>query len=427
MDPDDAELEVNLTARNRTLKLRRTDKEEEVDGREYERRLREQFVKLHGHSKWHEEKPDDEKDSASEGEEEIPTSAKVVAVSKDGALRPKELDINRRKEVEIEPGSKKGPAVIQAVHFHPTSDLLLTAGYDKKLRLYTVDGEENAKVSSHFFKRFPIKEASFTPSGDEILITPGQPSIWNMWSVDVRTGTPASIRPMAGQAAQSRVYGLAMGANPVDLPGMRSSKFFSVLGDGGAVVICDLATKHAVRTLRMAAPGVAATFSTARDTLFTADEESNIYEWDLGSGRCLQRMKEPWATKITRLAMRRVAQHSPTPILAVGTASGNIDFFDASGPKLPSQPTSTVSNLTTLVNCMAFHPGGEILAAASNYTKDALKLVHVGSSTVFATWPTQRTPLNRVTAVDFSRRDGYFAIGNEKGRVLLYQLPHYQR
>merc|ERR1712039_185885 len=235
------------------------------------------------------------------------------------------------------------------------------------------------------------------------------------------------IRPMAGQLAQSKMYGLAMGADPTDQPGSRSSKLFSVLGDSGAVVICDLATKHTVRTLRMAAAGVAAVFSTVNDTLFTADEESNIYEWDLASGRCLQRMKEPWAPKITGLAMRRVATHSPTPILAVGTASGNIDFFDVSGPKLPKEPTSTVSNLTTCVTSMRFHHGGELLAAASSYNTDALKLVHAGSSTVFATWPTDRTPLQRVTAVDFSRRDGFLAIGNERGRVLLYQLAHYQK
>merc|ERR1712061_438498 len=108
--------------------------------------------------------------------------------------------------------------------------------------------------------------------------------------------------------------------------------------------------------------------------------------------------------KVTSLAMRRVAAHSPTPILAVGTASGNTDLFDASGPKLPKEPTSSISNLTTAVTSLRFHHGGEMLAAASKFSKDQLKLVHAGSSTVFATWPTDRTPLQKVTAVDFSRR-----------------------
>jgi hypothetical protein len=36
---------------------------------------------------------------------------------------------------------------------------------DKKLRLYSVDGDENAKVASYFFKKFPIMGASFTPAG----------------------------------------------------------------------------------------------------------------------------------------------------------------------------------------------------------------------------------------------------------------------
>jgi len=45
--------------------------------------------------------------------------------------------------------------------------------------------------------------------------------------------------------------------------------------------------------------------------------------------------------------------------------------------------------------------------------------------TCFSNWPTQRTPLGIVTAVDFSPRSEYVAVGNKRGRVLLYQLSEY--
>ncbi|KAI6000915.1 hypothetical protein EDC04DRAFT_2612031 [Pisolithus marmoratus] len=37
-------------------------------------------------------------------------------------------------------------------------------------------------------------------------------------------------------------------------------------------------------------------------------------------------------------------------------------------------------------------------------------------------WPTSKTPLGHVTSMDFSVGSEYLAIGNNKGRVLLYQL-----
>ena len=43
-------------------------------------------------------------------------------------------------------------------------------------------------------------------------------------------------------------------------------------------------------------------------------------------------------------------------------------------------------------------------------------------------WPwcaSSRTPLGHVTSLAFSPRGGYAAVGNDKGRVLLYRLNHW--
>lgn len=54
--------------------------------------------------------------------------------------------------------------------------------------------------------------------------------------------------------------------------------------------------------------------------------------------------------------------------------------------------------------------------------------VHLPSQTVFCNWPVRRTPLGYVTAVDISPHSKYLAIGNAKGRVLLYRylLPAFR-
>ncbi|GLD93321.1 hypothetical protein PINS_up001913 [Pythium insidiosum] len=81
--------------------------------------------------------------------------------------------------------------------------------------------------------------------------------------------------------------------------------------------------------------------------------------------------------------------------------------------------------LTTQVDDLKFNADSQILAMASRDSRDALKLVHLPSFTVFANWPSSRTPLHYVSAMDFSPNSGYFAVGNARGRVLLYRLTHY--
>ena len=51
--------------------------------------------------------------------------------------------------------------------------------------------------------------------------------------------------------------------------------------------------------------------------------------------------------------------------------------------------------------------------------------IHLPSLTSFANWPTSSTPLGHVTAVDFSAGSEYLAVGNTRGRVLLYYLKEY--
>merc|ERR1712098_353342 len=120
------------------------------------------------------------------------------------------------------------------------------------------------------------------------------------------------------------------------------------------------------------------------------------------------------ATGIESLALRRVTAHASTPLLAVGTASGNIDLYDVGQPKLSAEPWKSIGILTTMVTSLRFHPEGELLLGASKFKKESLRLMHCATGTVFQNWPTQKTPLNRVTSVDFSRQGGMLAMANER-------------
>jgi U3 small nucleolar RNA-associated protein 18 len=438
-DPDDEELQVDLTVRNRTKKLRRFDAEATVTGVEYEKRLRDQFVALHGSASWAEERPaisDDDSSSDDEdtGLNELPaTSARPIVDSASRGLRPGKLDIKALQRVEIpalatekanpEKTVSEKAAVVQSLQFHPDSELMLTAGLDKTLRIFSVDGTDNTKVASYFFKNFPISGAAFTPDGSQILLT-GRG--FKMWGLDVRTGEPMHIQHHSS-LQHEKFSGLITGPCPSDAPTLRANQMYAVQGDAGSLLICDVASKQPIRTLRMSVPGVAAVFSSERDVLYSADKDCTIYEWDLGTGRCKQRLKAAWATGIESLAFRRVTPHASTPVLAVGTVSGNIDLYDVGMPTISAEPWKSIGNLTTMVTSLRFHPEGEVLLGASKFKKDSLRMMHCATATVFQNWPTMKTPLNRVTSVDFSRQGGLVAMANERGKVLLYQLRHYAK
>ncbi|PPQ97441.1 hypothetical protein CVT26_002851 [Gymnopilus dilepis] len=85
----------------------------------------------------------------------------------------------------------------------------------------------------------------------------------------------------------------------------------------------------------------------------------------------------------------------------------------------------TLGQLTTPVSTLRFNHDAQILAMASKDKKDSMRLVHLPSLTAFGNWPTSSTPLGHVTTVDFSARSEYVAIGNTRGRVLLYHLKDY--
>ncbi|CAE7032840.1 unnamed protein product [Symbiodinium natans] len=236
-----------------------------------------------------------------------------------------------------------------------------------------------------------------------------------LWGLDVSSGESFEMRSPHRSAPRC----LAMGPASTTL---QSSQMYGYLGDAGAISLCDLKTKHTIRTFRMSSPGAALVFSPHQACLYSADEECNIYEWDIASGRCRQKVKEPWSVGIRCLAISADGK----PKLAVGSATGNIDFLELS-PHLSGLPSHSIGNLTTRIDALRFNTDGQILAAASRLKPGALKLIHTGTMTVFQNWPTQRTPLNRVSALDFSHHGGILAIGNETGRVLLFRLQSYMQ
>jgi len=107
--------------------------------------------------------------------------------------------------------------------------------------------------------------------------------------------------------------------------------------------------------------------------------------------------------------------------LAVGAESGVVNLYSHHS----KEPIKSIMNMPTSADYTKFNHDGQILAFSSRREKHSMKLLHVPSATVFSNWPTSKTPLNYVWSMDFSPQSKFLAVGNDKGKCLLYKLNHY--
>jgi U3 small nucleolar RNA-associated protein 18 len=66
-----------------------------------------------------------------------------------------------------------------------------------------------------------------------------------------------------------------------------------------------------------------------------------------------------------------------------------------------------------------------MLAMFSKWKKDAVKILHMQSLTVFANWPSFRDHVKYPMACGFNATSELLTVGNDEGAALLYRLNHY--
>ena len=112
----------------------------------------------------------------------------------------------------------------------------------------------------------------------------------------------------------------------------------------------------------------------------------------------------------------------------MGAESGVVNMYNNQNygfSDYTPKPLKSIMNLQTSIDYMKFNHDGQILAMSTRREKDNMKLLHVPTQTVFSNWPTSKTPLGYVWSLDFSPGSKYLAVGNDKGKCLLYKLGHF--
>lgn len=248
--------------------------------------------------------------------------------------------------------------------------MLLTAGLDKTLRLFQVDGNKNEKAAGIFFPDLPIQSAAWVGQGyNEIIVSGRRPFFY---CYDTITG------------AAHRVHRL-MGCEEKSLERFTASpdgKWLAFTGKGGYIILVSAKTKQWAGELKMNGTVRALAFTPDSSELIASGGDAVVYRWDMRSSRCLSRFRNEGGTVTSSLAACGVGIVGCT---AVGSESGVVNLYDngdimglsGEGREMEAdlKPMKAIMNLTTAVDTLAFNHDGQLLAMASKWNRDALRMV----------------------------------------------------
>ncbi|CAG8434057.1 10724_t:CDS:10 [Ambispora gerdemannii] len=378
-DPDDKSAYVSLNRQARLKKLKKTEEEDVISGDKYEIRLRQQHEKLHPTPSW----------------ATLPTNL----------LPPEEIKVIRVKDANRQAYSQ---CAVQSVSFHPNAQMLMTAGFDMNLRLFQIDGKINQKIQSVYIKDMPIFHAEFNSTGTEIIASGRRPFFY---VYDIEAGHIEKSNRIHGRQQDKYEH---FRVSPC-------GRYIVFVGRDGFLNLISYQTKQWIANMKINSWVNGVDWSGDGKYLYSVGSDAMVHQWDVGTRRCVHRFKDHGGFKPTSIAVSKDDEY-----LSIGSRSGIVNVYDKSclTSNNPS-PLKAISNLTTAIHHTKFNHDSQILGITSNSKKGQLKMVHLPSLTVFKNWPASTTPLGYVESFDFSPNSGYMAIGNAKGKVLLYRLRHF--
>lgn len=235
---------------------------------------------------------------------------------------------------------------------------------------------------------------------------------------------------------------------------------------GGLINVLDSGTAQWIAQVRVDGQGGVADFSWWGDGegMTVVSKNGEVSEWDGSLNQVVARWMDAGAVGTTVLALGGRSgrtQLGGDRWVAIGSSSGVVNVYDRrewaaayaaqsssadiNTPAIPRnpEPVRALDQLTTPISHLVFAPDGQFLVMASRWKRDALRIgmssssaslpflvskriltiaVHLPSCTVYRNWPTSNTPLGRISSVAVSPNSEQLAVGNEQGRVRLWEI-----
>lgn len=483
-DSDDERLRVSLTKHSQLHRLRRFVGEDIVSGADYCERLREQYLRLNPQPDWATDARKAQKrreatalarrrrrsgsgsgsdDSSSESEEDGAVDADVLPLDKffrsAGALaaagnqqqtkassrkrrklKPEVLNIMKTRDI---PTRHAGP--VMSLAFHPQYAVLLSCSVSSTLHIHQVAPgalpTPNPLLTAVRVTGMPVHRAVFVdPAGTQVAFA-GPRRFMHTW--DLNSGQVQRISRMQGRRLEQRT----MDRFRVSPDGLHLAMIESEQKSGGSINVMSVRTMQWVAHARLDSPGGLIDFQWWRNSagLTLLGRDGSVGEWRLEARRFVGIWRDEGAVGGKAIALG--GRGGPDSIggdrwVAVGSGSGIVNIYerqelveatDTAGGEEDSparlvtikarpKPRRCFEQLTTPATHLVFSPDGQLLAFASQYKGDALRLAHLPSCTVYRNWPTQQTGLGQVTAVAFSAESDMLAVANVRGQTRLWEI-----
>ncbi|XP_027605647.2 U3 small nucleolar RNA-associated protein 18 homolog [Pipra filicauda] len=297
------------------------------------------------------------------------------------------------------------------VQFHPSAQVVMTAGHDRSVSLFQVDGIRNPKIQSIYLESFPIYKARFSVDGEQVIATGTHHSMFFVY--DMMAGNIIPIPKVRGVEERFlRNFELSP-----------DGSFMLLIGTSGYLHLLSMKTKELISTMKVNGRCTASAFTPDSSKIYNYSKEGEVFIWDVRSRKCLHKFEDEGSLEGQCIAVSKNNQY-----VACGSSSGVVNLYttDVCLKENRPKPVKAIMNLVTSATCVTFNPTTEILAVASRDADEAVKLVHIPSYTVFSNFPVfRRKQIYLAQSMDFSPRSGYFSVANNKGKALLFRLKHY--
>lgn len=457
VDSDDERVIVSLASNPRLRKLRSTESEDLVNGKEYSKRLRRQFERLYPIPDWAipyatKKVASKERRKLSSGSESSEANTSVddtlvdlsiqplakllqntgsltqlVSTSSSirKKLRPEVIDIHRTKDV----GTAQ-PSAITNLVFHPVHPLLLSSGPSSTLSLYHISPHPpnpNPVLTTLHLRSTPLTTSLFQPPAGNKIFLSGRRRYFHIWNLD--TGKVEKVSRMIGHGEVQR----SMERFKLSPCGRWIGFVGSGRKGGGTINVLDTNSCQWIAEVRVEGKGGVADFDWWGDGegLMLVGKGGEVVEWDRRERRAIATWIDEGAVGTTVVALGGRGG-GPKALgndrwVAVGSSSGIVNIYDRrnwSAESVPARPkpVRAFDQLTTPTSHLKFSQDGQLLCMASRWKRDALRLIHLPSCTVYRNWPTSSTPLGRITAVAWSPTSEMLAVANEQGKIRLWEL-----
>ncbi|KAL1961835.1 hypothetical protein VTN77DRAFT_1004 [Rasamsonia byssochlamydoides] len=471
VDSDDERLTVSLAGNQRLRKLRVTESEDLISGKEYIRRLRRQYLRLHPTPEWanpernvkrrkragsmgsidsDEVSSVDEMDTDDESEMSTQPLAKLLQGASDllklernktgekRRLRQEVIEIQRLKDV----GGNQ-PSSIDSLSFHPHYPLLLSSGPASTLFLHHISPDApspNLLLTSLHIRHTPIHTSAFLPPTGNRIFASGRRRYFHIWDLD--TGKVEKVKGMTERKEEQKSmerFKLSPCGRYIGLVGTARK-------GGGLINVLNASTGKWIAQVRVDGRGGVADFAWWSDGegMCVASKNGEISEWDGRLRRVVARWTDEGAVGTTVLSLGGSSgrtQLGGDRWVAVGSSSGIVNIYDRrpwqaavaqaeaskkkdiqeAVPRNP-KPVRMLDQLTTPISHLVFSADGQLLVMASRWKRDALRLIHLPSCTVYRNWPTSNTPFGRISSVAISPESNILAVANEQGKIRLWEI-----